>query len=499
MHIDPVSLAYRAADVRELDRLTIENHGVPGIRLMSRAARATFNKLIFLWPETSRLAVFCGTGNNGGDGFLIAAYAQLKGIEATVYQLGESNNICGDALAAKNYALENGVKSLVFDTSLSMAADVVVDAMLGTGLQREVAGAYAQAIEKINDQQSPVLAVDIPSGLCSDTGQIRGSVVHADHTVTFIGIKQGCLTGQGPAYCGVIHYENLDVPAEIFDVVRPQSYRLNLQSLCKALPRRPRDSHKGANGRVLIVGGDLGYGGAVIMAAAAAGRSGAGLVSVATRQQTIAGLLSRCPEAMGREVKSGLELKPLIDNADVLAIGPGLGTSSWAEQMMQMVGAAKKPMIVDADGLNLIASQPAYMPLYCDDWILTPHPGEAARLLGVTTEEVQADRFAAVSALQQRYGGVAVLKGAGTLIADESHIYISEYGNPGMASGGMGDVLSGVLAALVAQGLNLSEAARLGVCAHSAAADYAVASEGGEIGLLATDLLPHIRQLLNGL
>lgn len=496
MLTDPASLAYRAEDVRELDRLTIEEHGHPGIRLMSRAARATFNHLGFLWPETRRLTVFCGTGNNGGDGFLIAAYARQKGIDATVYQLGNAENIRGDALTAKNYALENGVKLLAYEPSLSIVADVVVDAMLGTGLQREVSGDYAQAIENINNQQSPVLAVDIPSGLCSDTGQIRGTVVQADHTVTFIGIKQGCLTGQGPEYCGAIHYENLNVPLEVFDAVAPQSYRLSLESECKALPRRARVSHKGTNGRVLIVGGECGYGGAVIMAAAAAGRSGAGLVSVATRQQTIAGLLSRCPEAMGREVKSGLELGPLIYNADVLAIGPGLGVGSWAEQMMQPASAAQKPMVVDADALNLLAAQPPYMPQHCDNWILTPHPGEAARLLGVTAEEIQADRFAAVRSLQHRYGGVVVLKGAGTLIADGSLTYISEYGNPGMGSGGMGDVLSGVLVALLAQGLSLSEAARLGVCVHSAAADRAVI-DGGEIGLLATDLLPYIRQRLN--
>lgn len=497
MQVDPARLAYRAEDVRELDRQLIEQHGLPGFRLMSRAARAAFDRLQFFWPEVRQLAVFCGTGNNGGDGFLVAAYARQKGIDARVYLLGDIDSITGDAFRAKAYAIENKVEITAFDPSQSITGEVVVDAVLGTGLQRDVSGAHAEAIDRINQLQAPVLALDIPSGLCSDTGQVRGCAVKASHTVTFIGVKQGLLTGQGPEHCGAIHFADLQVPREIFAAVAPASCRLDLNQERGVLPPRARASHKGCNGKLLIIGGECGYGGAVIMAAAAAGRSGAGLVSVATRGEHVGGLLSRCPEAMGRNVDSGLELKPMIENADVLLIGPGLGTGSWSEQLMQVACAAQKPLVVDADGLNLLATEPSYIATQYNQWILTPHPGEAARLLGVTTKEIQSDRFAAVRELQRRFGGVAILKGAGTLVADEKDIYISEYGNPGMGSGGMGDVLSGVLGALLAQGLSLSAAARLGVCVHSAAADRA-ALAGGEIGLLATDLLPLIRQLLNG-
>ena len=493
---------YRAEDVRELDRQAIEVHGVPGIRLMSRAAEAAFNQLDFIWPGVQRLAVFCGAGNNGGDGFLLAALATKKGMAATVYQLGNAGNMTGDALKAYQYAQEAGVECQLFSAGVKVDAgftdtELVVDAMLGTGLAREVAGDYRAAIELINESAIPVLAVDIPSGLCSDTGQVLGCAVQADHTVTFIGVKQGLLTGRGPAICGGLCFDDLAVPEDIYAAVEPSAYRLNLATERQALPRRARDAHKGDNGRVLVIGGDEGFGGAALMAASAATRSGAGLVSVATQALNVPAIISHCPEVMARPVSSDHALSLMIDTTDILVLGPGLGQSSWSEELFQAACSSSKAMVVDADALNILAKQQGSVAADQRQWILTPHPGEAARLLDVSTAEIQADRFAAVSTLQKQYGGVVVLKGAGSLIADGENIYISEYGNPGMASGGMGDVLSGILGALLAQGLSLSEAARMGVCIHGAAADQA-ALEGGEIGLLATDLLPYVRELLNG-
>lgn len=501
MQVDDVDhkggVAYRVQDVRELDRQAIELHNIPGLRLMSRAAHAAFDRLNFVWPGIQKLAVYCGTGNNGGDGYLIAALARQRGILTTVYELGNGEKIVGDALSAKSHALEVGVDIKAFDPAQPVDAEVIVDALLGTGLKRLVTGNYAAAIETINGCGLPVLCLDIPSGLSSDTGRVLGCAIRAAHTVTFIGLKQGLLTGQGPEYCGVIHYSDLAVPSEVFDAVAPSCFRLNLSELQNLLPPRSRDAHKGSNGRVLILGGDKGFGGAVIMASGAATRSGAGLVSVATQESNVSALLSRFPEVMARSVSSGQEINSLAAETDVIVIGPGLGQSSWSEQLMQVACDASKKMVVDADALNLLAEQPGYANIGKQRWILTPHPGEAARLLGISTAEVESDRFAAVRALQQRYGGVAILKGAGTLIADTENISISEYGNPGMATGGMGDVLSGILAALLAQGLSLVEAAKLGVCVHGSAADRAVLN-GGEIGLLATDLLLPIRELLNG-
>jgi NAD(P)H-hydrate epimerase len=365
---------------------------------------------------------------------------------------------------------------------------------LGTGLAGDVRGDYVTAIESINASGRPVLAVDIPSGLCSDTGRCLGTAVRSSATVTFIGVKQGLLTGDALNYCGELHFADLEVPEDVYERVKPASRRLSLETELARLPEVAVTAHKGSFGHALVVGGDLGMAGAAIMAAEAAARCGAGLVSAATRSANLPGFNARRPEIMAHGVEARGELEALLDRASAVAVGPGLGQGAWAEQLLQRVTDTRLPLVLDADALNLLAKGCAVQDLARGGWILTPHPGEAARLLGTDTRAVQADRFAAVRAIQARYGGVVVLKGAGTLVAEDEATTLCPYGNPGMASGGMGDVLSGVLVALLAQGLSPGDAARLGVCLHSAAADQA--AEEGMRGMVATDLLPPLRRLL---
>jgi NAD(P)H-hydrate epimerase len=487
---------YTAAETRELDRIAIEDCGIPGIRLMSRAGRASFELLLAQWSEPGHIHVFCGTGNNGGDGYIVAALAHSRGIPVTVHQLGDSASIVGDAATARNQAVADGVVVQAYSDAVAPASGVVVDALLGTGLSGDVRGAYGTAIDTINNSGLPVLAIDIPSGLCSDTGRVLGTAVVASHTITFIGMKQGLLTAAAPACTGDLHFAGLEVPDTVYARLAVDCRRLDLAACLRFLPALPGDAHKGLLGHALVVGGDMGMGGAVVMAAEAAARCGAGLVSAATRGEHVAALLSRRPEIMVRGVSGGNDLQAMLDRPGAIAIGPGLGSSPWSEQLLQRVADTAVPLVVDADALNMLAAGRVVENPQRDDWILTPHPGEAARLLQCSSADIQADRFAAVRQLQQRYGGVAVLKGAGTLICADDVVYLSSYGNPGMASGGMGDVLSGVLVSLLAQGLKPLHAACLGVCLHGAAADRA-AGVAGMRGLLATDLLPHLPRLLD--
>ena len=376
---------------------------------------------------------------------------------------------------------------------------VIVDALLGTGLSGDVRASFAEAIAAINATELPVLAIDIPSGLCSDSGRVLGTAVQAVATISFIGLKRGLFTGAAIDHCGVVEFAGLDVPEAVYQRVSATSKRLDLDSIREHLPRRSRNAHKGLYGHVLVIGGDRGMAGAALMAAQAAGRVGAGLVSCATQPDHVAAFVARAPEIMAHGVRSQAELEPLLERASVIVLGPGLGRSPWSEQLFERVWRhlqqSNIPAVIDADALNLLADGSIVSAPNYSRWVLTPHPGEAARLLGITNDEIQRDRFAAATALQQRYGGVTVLKGAGTLVASDDSIGIASFGNPGMASGGMGDVLSGVIGGLLAQHLSVKSAAEVGVCIHGRAGD--IAAEQGERGLLATDLLPHLRELAN--
>jgi len=489
----PLAL-YRANQVRELDRIAIEDMGIPGICLMERAGSITFTILRSQWPNARRISVLCGIGNNGGDGYILARLAYLAGYDVTVLQLGDTAKLSGDAKTAFEAMMSVGLSPQVFAEKKLSVVDVVIDALFGTGLDREIAGKWREAIEALNRRTCPVLSIDIPSGLHADTGAVLGIAVRAEVTVTFIGLKQGMFTGEGPSYCGKIHFDDLKVPHAIYKRVKATVSRLEaIELLKKCLGKRSRTGHKGSYGHVLIIGGDKGMTGAAQLAAEAAGRVGAGKISLATRSDHAGFINLTRPEIMSHGVETIEELIPLLNKASVVAIGPGLGQSIWARAMLDAVKTCQKPVVIDADALNLLAQ----LPLRFVNGILTPHVGEAARLLEMSTTEVQADRFASAKALQLRFGGVCVLKGAGSLIADDKgQVNICTAGNPGMACGGMGDVLTGVIAGLLAQGFSLAESARLGVCLHAKAGDRA-ALEGGERGLLPSDLFPWLRYYAN--
>ena len=375
-------------------------------------------------------------------------------------------------------------------------ADLVVDAIFGTGLSRAPDGVWAELVTAINASGAKVLALDVPSGLNAANGACPGVAVQADATVTFIVAKQGLFTASGPDRCGSLFCDDLAVPSEYVPPGMATSSLLLIGDHDELLQPRARDSHKGDYGHVLVIGGNRGTPGAAWLAATAAARSGAGLVSIATRDHNCSAL-ARYPEIMVHEVEHAGELEALLRAASVCAIGPGLGKDAWARELLARVLEHDCPLLLDADALNLLAEEP---PSGTGDrnWILTPHPKEAARLLGCSSAQVQADRFAAAAKLQQRYGGVALLKGSGSIVADGAGSAVVYGGNPGMACGGMGDALTGIIAALAAQGMVPATAAKLGACIHAAAGDAAAAS-GGERGLQASDLLPWVRRMCNPL
>jgi len=487
---------YSAAQAYALDAAAIAS-GIPSIQLMKRAGRAAFNLLLARFANPGLISVYCGGGNNGGDGYVLAALAAQRRLPVQVIQLVAPGDLKGEALQAYEFALQEGVTMRRFAADTQPEQGMIVDALLGIGLRGEPRPDMLAAIAQINSAGLPVLALDIPSGLNADTGAVQGDAVRAGLTLSFIGLKRGLLTGRGPAYCGEVLVDQLDLPADVFEQVPAAAERLSLPALQSLLAPRAADAHKGDFGHVMVIGGDTGYGGAALMAAEAAARSGAGLVSIATRPEHIPAILARRPEIMACGVVSGQELEPWLARPTVLVVGPGLGRSPWSEQMLQQAVKTGLPLVLDADALNILAAgRVVRNPKGRQRWLLTPHPAEAARLLGVTTAEVQADRFAAVAELQTRYEAAVILKGAGSLVASaERPVGLVTDGNPGMATGGMGDVLSGILGALLAQGLAFGDAARLGAVLHACAADLA-ADEHGQRSLLAADLVPYLGELL---
>lgn len=484
---------YTAAQVRDFDRRAIADFGLAGATLMERAGQAAWDLLRATWPQARRIVVLTGTGNNGGDGFVVARLAADAGCEVAVLQLGDRERLRGDALSNAQRWAQMGGSWQAYDGQLP-AADVIVDAMLGTGLERDVTGSWRQAIAAVNQGGSPCLAIDVPSGLNADSGAIMGDAVRAALTISFIGLKVGLFTADGPDCAGTIRFDSLGVPAKVYASNLPTARLIDWRKQRRGFGRRPRNCHKGHFGHVLVVGGNVGMGGAARLAAEAALRVGAGLVSLATQPQHVAAVLAARPEIMVHGIAQPADIEPLLRHATVIAVGPGLGRDDWAQGLWQRALAAQRTLIVDADALHLLAAAPTTR----DDWVLTPHPGEAAALLRVCHADINVQRLAMTQQIQRRFGGSVVLKGVGSVIASAGATApaICADGNPGMASGGMGDVLTGVIAGLLAQQRDCRDAAESGVCLHAAAAD-AAARAGGERGLLAGDLIDGLRRLVN--
>ena len=495
---------YSVSEIRQLEALAVQVTNVTGFKLMELAASATLRHLLLAWPGVRQLLVVCGAGNNGGDGYLLAGQAREQGLQALAVEAGTRHPV-GDAARARSFALGQGVTLVreAPDESLSMPGALVVDALLGIGFHGVLRPVAAGWIDWMNATPCPVVAVDVPSGLDADTGSTADKCVRAAMTVTYIGDKRGFHTRGASDFTGQVQLADLGLPGKVFEAVTSRVQLLSWEQRQHVLDRCA-DGNKGRFGHTLIVGGDQGMGGAVILAAEAALRAGSGLVSLASRPEHSLPLLCRRPEVMHHPIASGDDLRKLIGRYRSIVFGPGLGQSVWSEQLYhELVQATESrddlQVVLDADALNLLA---AGAPFPQADCIMTPHPGEAARLLGVDTREVQADRFSAARRLHERFGATIVLKGAGSLIACEALgedciVHVCPYGNPGMSTAGMGDLLAGLLGGLLAQGLSGRRAAIIGVLAHSAAADR-VALELGHAGLVAGDLLLPVARLLGG-
>lgn len=483
------SALYTAEQARRLDRIAIDDFGIAGFVLMQRAAAAAMAMLERRWPRARRLDVLAGDGNNGGDAFLLAGLARARGMHVRVLALGEHSRSDDAARARAEWCAQGGETFLAGTVADAIVADVVVDGLFGTGLTRALDGVAARVVEAINLRDAPVLALDVPSGLDTDTGCCLGPTVRAQATISFIGWKRGLFTASGRDTCGDLELATLDLPDPARSAVAADAELLGP----RGLPTRRHDVNKGSFGHVLAIGGDEGMGGAVRLAGEAALRVGAGLVSVATRAAHVPALLGARPELMVRAVDGPQSIATALARANALALGPGLGQGSWGHALWDAALRAGLPAVIDADALNLLAVHHADLPPLA---VLTPHPGEAARLLDTDIATIQRDRFAAVRALARRFRCVVVLKGSGSLVGDaDGRVAVCPFGNPGMASGGMGDVLTGVIAGLLAQGLGAWDAACTGVTLHARAGDRAAGATPR--GLIASDLLPTLRELVN--
>ncbi len=479
---------YSATQVRALDASLIAA-GTAGFELMQRAARATWRALVRQWPTANELSVLAGHGNNAGDGYLVAVLAQRAGWSVRVLAVGDPQRLQGDAALAHAEAVSESVLIEPW-TAQSGLRGIVLDALLGTGLSGDVREPYASAIAAINASGLPVAAVDIPSGLCADTGRVLGRAVRADLTVTFIGLKVGLFTGDAADVVGELVFNDLQADSQLIGGAAFTAHRLTAANLPRPAPRPPT-SHKGRFGHVLLIGGDRGLGGAILLSAQSALRSGAGMVSVATRSEHVSAALARIPEAMVLGTSSANQLMVLLKKVSVLVVGPGLGQAGWGCSLLSAAANAPLPQVWDADALNMLAEERVSLPGNC---VITPHPGEAARLLGMSTADVQSDRPAAAHALSKKYTAVVILKGAGSLIAHpDGRLALCHQGHPAMATAGLGDVLAGLVGALLAQGMQPFDAACLAVWLHANAG--AQQGKSGR-GLAASDLIPAIRQLL---
>ena len=486
------SALYSVAASRTLECEAQRRLGITAAMLMERAGEAAWAIARQRWPNAQKILVVCGSGNNGGDGYFFARCAQRAGCDVRVIQaMGESKTVPAQAACAA-YAVTG--EWLEPSAVCWHAQDLIVDALLGIGLNRPVDRSLARLIDAINASGRPVLALDTPSGVDAETGHVAGVAVNAAVTIQFLLPHVGLYTGSGCDAAGICLCDSLQLPNEMQNLVTPLCDVWSSAQLAEqALSARRRASHKGDYGQVVCLGGDHGSGGAIILTALAALRVGAGLVRMASRSAHVAAALARAPELMPCGVDHHHEAVQACARASVVAIGPGLGRDAWGQALWRAALDAQRPLVIDADALNLLAAEPHPVPAA----ILTPHPGEAARLLGSSAAAIQANRFAAAQSLAQQFAAVVVLKGAGTIVvAPGQRARLLCAGNPGMAVGGMGDVLTGIIAGLLAQGLTPFEAASRGALIHACGGD-AVAAEQGECGMSPADVIAMARRLVN--
>jgi NAD(P)H-hydrate epimerase len=492
--------------MQEIDRQAIDECGIPALDLMERAGQGCLDTIISQFGRAGRAMIIAGKGNNGGDGSVIARLLCAAGWSVTVCVLAERSDVSGDAatnldrLAADmvNYCPAQGQLSLLFQDQIA-DADLIVDALLGTGLRSDVSGVFREAIETINASGRPVLAVDIPSGIHGTTGRVLGCAIHATCTVTFAFAKLGHVLYPGAEHTGRLIVVDIGIPPHLMESAGGYDF-LNQEAICPLMQRRDRQAHKGHFGHCLIVAGSTGKTGAAALTANSALRAGSGLVTLAVAEslhrileiKTTEVMTVPLPDANSGYLTSSAfpAIEKLLEGKDVLALGPGLdrhlGTTSLVRTIIESVSL---PMVIDADGLNALAEDITVLRRKKSDTVvLTPHPGEMARLLGTSIPDVEAIRISVAQEFARDFGIYLVLKGARTIIASPAGTAaINGSGNPGMATGGMGDVLTGIIASLLGQGYCAWDACRLGVFIHGYAGDM-VAEEKGEIGIFASDV-----------
>lgn len=484
---------FRADEVRNNEQEAASQSGCEMFTLMERAGEAVFRQCQHLLPNTDVYLVLVGQGNNAGDGYIAASYAKQAGKQVHVCAVEPQRTLDGDAGRAQQRWLDAGGTIEQFDAVLLDKAGLVIDALLGTGINTYIRNEFAEIIDAVNQSDTPVVSIDVPSGLDADTGQSMGRCIQATVTVTLVGIKPGLTTGAGKQSCGRLVFEDLGISKAFAQLARPFASWLDIQQFIGMGPRDVH-SHKGSYGRLLCVGANRGTAGAIRLAGEAALRSGAGMVRAYVHESSAVQVSAGRPELM--VTSEGLE--QALEWASCVVIGPGLGQDDWAqftfETVLKHCQSEQKPIVIDADALNLLSRQATAYTL--NDCILTPHAGEASRLLGVSVEDVEGERFNYAKQCAQRYHATCVLKGAGTIIDNETSVAVCRHGNPAMATAGSGDVLSGILGALLAQGLSTEMASRYGVTLHAKAGDE-LAELYGQRGMIASDLFDAVRVLIN--
>ena len=492
---------YSAQQVKSGEVECAEQAGVSLYQLMERAGHAVFDTMLAHFNQAHYVAVLAGRGNNGGDAYVFARLALQAKCRVRVFSFQPEKALSGDAEIARQAYVNQGMNiEDIEDENIDFAGfDLVVDGLLGTGFTGALREPMRKVLARVNDAESAVLAIDLPSGLEANSGIANDDCIEADYTVTFIAPKVGLLIADGPDHTGHLILAGLSIDALFNQMFEPIAsvYGLPNQALIK---RRKRNTNKGRNGHILCIGGDQGMPGAIFLAAKAGLRTGVGKVSVVCHQSNVATINTMCPELMVRDTQSEY-LKKKIHEADVLLIGPGLGQGDWSisllEEVLNILLTKRKPVVIDADGLNLLATNEHLVALFnrCNlESVLTPHPLEAARLLGIKTAEINQSRIESAKALTHAYNSHIVLKGNHSLVSSESGVSVNLTGNSGMATAGMGDVLTGIIGALLANKenlqINMNERVKLAVYLHGLAGDFAAKS--GEIGIIATDVIEQL-------
>ncbi len=496
--------------MKRLDEISIKEYGIPGVVLMENAGLAVVEEIERLHMSEKHVEVLCGTGNNGGDGFVIARHLYNRGWKVNILICGEAGRIKGDALTNFQIARHIGIPvysidgdSADFLEGLINDSPLIVDALLGTGFSGRLKGLYKNVIDRVNESKGCVVSVDIPSGLDADAGFSGEGCVMADYTVTFQIPKAGLLINDGPKACGNLKVKDISIPKAAIDAMELHLNLLEQDMIEGMLPQRDCSTHKGSYGSVLVVACSKGMEGSGIMSSRAALRSGAGIVLLALPGSLQSRICTDALEIMTKGLEdrsSGIlteeSIPQLLETAkksSTLLIGPGLTDSGSIRAIMtEVIQNCTLPMIIDADGLNAISSNPGILKTYRGEIVITPHPGEMARLCGCSSADIQKDRLRYAEGFAREYDVIVVLKGYRTIIAlPDGTAFINPTGNPGMATAGSGDVLAGIIAGLAAQKLNLADAALCGVFIHGAAGDSA-AGKIGEYGLTAGDIIENI-------